>query len=327
MRRLALFSVYEQEALVNKGFSSRNVRQNFSCKFIQKTLHFVLTANETKTAENPKRKTGPNPSFSSTWYVKTGSSALVQLTLTIEKCALMSRLLLGCSTWTERIHDTRHVHVMTRVRAHYGVCVWRERFTTRNALVRNLSPWLTYRLICAAEKSIHNSDFFTLRGRSCCCIILLEDIKLRCTTLEAAFPAAHWEKRCFPGNSMEMFAAWCCCCNALHCKLCFMNLQPKRLIWSYSLLQPWCCCAAQVSTDTCIGNSVKCPPPPPPWAKRERKKERKEEDFWRWPSPANPGGPEGLGPPCPQDLFQNHAVFRQFWGENPYFEQILGSGG
>ena len=34
-------------------------------------------------------------------------------------------------------------------------------------------------------------------------------------------------------------------------------------------------------------------------------------------------GPEGGWPPR---FFQNHAVFRQFWWKNPYFEQSLGSG-
>ena len=39
---------------------------------------------------------------------------------------------------------------------------------------------------------------------------------------------------------------------------------------------------------------------------------------------ADPGG--GPWPTLPPRFLQNHAVFRQFLGENPYFEQILGSG-
>ena len=42
---------------------------------------------------------------------------------------------------------------------------------------------------------------------------------------------------------------------------------------------------------------------------------------------ADPGGPWGPGPALPPRFFsQNHAVFRQFYGKPPYFEQMLGSG-
>ncbi len=40
---------------------------------------------------------------------------------------------------------------------------------------------------------------------------------------------------------------------------------------------------------------------------------------------ADPGGPAGPGPPCPQD-FKKSCNFQAILWEKPYFEQILGSG-
>ena len=48
--------------------------------------------------------------------------------------------------------------------------------------------------------------------------------------------------------------------------------------------------------------------------------------IWRACTVADPGEPWGPGPPCPQDFFNFMQFSGNFWGKNPYFEQILGSG-
>ncbi len=68
-------------------------------------------------------------------------------------------------------------------------------------------------------------------------------------------------------------------------------------------LPPLVCCSGP------LGNIARVPPRHMTM-KREGQHQRIQE--------------EGPGAPLPPRLFQNHAVFRQFSGENPYFEQILG---
>ena len=46
----------------------------------------------------------------------------------------------------------------------------------------------------------------------------------------------------------------------------------------------------------------------------------------QWGTSGSRRGPWGPGPPLPPRFLQNHAVFREFLGKTPYFEQILGSG-
>ena len=56
------------------------------------------------------------------------------------------------------------------------------------------------------------------------------------------------------------------------------------------------------------------------WKARCRPSQDETDDS----SPADPGGLGARTPLAPR-FFQNHAVFRQFLGKNPYFEQMLGS--